>query len=646
MKSVKSTIVRKRARRSSEQNYADRFRGAIVLLGNAFLADPRNVVLRARQARNDITPHDYHHSLSQLALRLSAIGPNVFDIDLPGVLHGARVGNEFRREATRLLRTPPIVAAEELGRGYEAMLSWSPVFESEAGEFLLREDGDVKRKETGSYYTSASLIDCLLDFALEPILTAACSQADPEAALFSLRICDPACGAGYFLLAAARRVARRLTSIRSAAERPTETFYRRTLRTVIARCIFGVDRDGTAVEVCRLSLLYEAKAPVSFFDTFRRNIVRADSLLEGNPFPERFDLMIGNPPHGALRELHARRKLEELYPRSRAAANSAAYFMEMCASWVRSGGSAGFIVPKSLTYSHDWSELRQQIGDRLIALIDAGKAWNDVRLEQVACVWRPLDRTTNGTAATGRWTPEGVVGGEPLDALIGARLDVFHAGCTANDRRQLRHLLKFDTPLSEICSTRRGSGLQREIKETGSFPVIGGRDLADFRTPTVRGYLTDATPTDDMRVACPPQAAFQNIIAHITRPVPHIRLIGTVLRAPFACLDTVNLLTSRDPAWTAEAIAGLLMTDLVNWFVYVGVFNRAIRTMHFDGFCLKKIPAPPTSFAASFHTAACRIEGDPEDQHSWQLLNDVALEAYRVSKTFRTLITAPCKPRQ
>lgn len=645
MKSVKSPIVRKHVRLSSEPNYADGLRRAIVILGNAILADPRNAKLRARQSTNDITPHEYHHSLSHLAFRLSVIGPAAFDVDLPGVLHGASVENAIRREATRLLRTPPIAAAEELGRGYEAMLCWSPAFEAETEEFLLREDGDRKRKETGSYYTSASLIDCLLDFALEPILNAACSRSNPEAALLALRICDPACGAGYFLLAAARCVAHRLTSLRSDVDPPAGAVYRRTLRTVISHCIFGVDRDATAVEVCRLALLHEAKAPVSFLDTLRRNIVRADSLLDDNPFPERFDLMIGNPPHGALRELHARRQLEERYPISRAAANSAAYFMEMCASWIEPSGSAGFIVPKSLTYSHDWSELRQHIGDRLIALIDIGKAWNDVRLEQVVCVWRPLGRMTNDNAATGRWTPDGVIAGEPLDTQIAAKLDVFHAGLAAGDRRLLRHLLKFEATLSDVCSTRRGSGLQRVIREAGPVPVIGGRDLADFRTPIVRGYLSTATPTADIRLACPPQAAFQNIIAHITRPAPHIRLIGTVLRTPVACLDTVNLLTSRDPAWTAEAIAGLLMTDLVNWFVYVGVFNRAIRTMHFDGFCLKKIPAPPTSFAVSFHAAACRIEADPADSREWQTLNDIAFDAYRVSKASRTLVAASCKSR-
>lgn len=638
MSSVKAPIARSRTQPVREPNFSIRLRQAIVELGNAFLADSRNHALCSRLKRSEFAAQEFHDAVSRLAFKLSALETADLEVDFPGVLHGARVGKRCFREANAMLCIPRISSPEELGRGYEAMLDWSPVFDRDTGKFQLSETGDRRRKECGSYYTSSNLVDCLLDFALEPILTAACSQADPKTALLSLRICDPACGAGYFLLAAARRLAKRLADGGGKV-------YRNALRTVIARCIFGVDQDGTAVEVCRLALLDETKAPVSFLDWLNRNIVRADSLLDGNPFPEPFDLIIGNPPHGALREPDTRRRLEELYPRSRSAANSAAYFMEMCQSWTRPQGIAGFIIPKSLTYSHDWSGLRQYVGDRMIALIDAGKAWNEVRLEQVACVWRPLDPIQNGLAATGCWTQSGVVVGEPLDLQIASKLDVFHAGSTSADRRLLRHLLKAESTLGDICSTRRGSALQREIQQSGAVPVIGGRDLADFRVPTVRGYLSVGNLPAGTRLACPPQAAFQNIIAHITRPAPHIRLIGTVLRAPVACLDTVNLLTSRDPCWTAEALAGLLMTDLIHWFVYVGVFNRAIRTMHFDGFCLQKIPAPPTAFAASFHAASCRIEANPDDPNGWQALNDVAYDAYRIPQTARRIVAAAHKPR-
>ena len=45
--------------------------------------------------------------------------------------------------------------------------------------------------------------------ALDPVLDAACTQPAPETAILDLKVCDPACGSGHFLVAAARRIADR-----------------------------------------------------------------------------------------------------------------------------------------------------------------------------------------------------------------------------------------------------------------------------------------------------------------------------------------------------------------------------------------------------------------------------------------------------
>src|SRR5690606_9376504 len=75
------------------------------------------------------------------------------------------------------------------------------------------------RKTTGSYYTPDSLVQELLDSALEPVIAetvakntsgasgSAGSNDNAIDALLGLSIVDPACGSGHFLLAAARRLA-------------------------------------------------------------------------------------------------------------------------------------------------------------------------------------------------------------------------------------------------------------------------------------------------------------------------------------------------------------------------------------------------------------------------------------------------------
>jgi hypothetical protein len=58
------------------------------------------------------------------------------------------------------------------------------------------------RKELGAFYTPPWMVEVILDHALEPVLD---GLADP----LTISVCDPACGAGVFLIGAARRIARR-----------------------------------------------------------------------------------------------------------------------------------------------------------------------------------------------------------------------------------------------------------------------------------------------------------------------------------------------------------------------------------------------------------------------------------------------------
>src|SRR5580765_2228075 len=87
------------------------------------------------------------------------------------------------------------------------------------------------RRASGAYYTPAPLINLLLDHGLEPLL-------DRTTNLLQLRIADPACGDGRFLLAAAQRIARRGAPLEG----------------VIRHCLFGVDTDPNAIRNSRTML--------------------------------------------------------------------------------------------------------------------------------------------------------------------------------------------------------------------------------------------------------------------------------------------------------------------------------------------------------------------------------------------------------
>ena len=174
------------------------------------------------------------------------------------------------------------VDPEMLGRAFEALMA------------------SADRKSGGVYYTPHELVDRVATLALENC------PAD-VAGLRGLRILDPACGSGAFLVHALERLA---NLRRDAGEAESLALVRRH---VLSHSIFGVDRSPTAVWLCQLrlwlSVLIESDetdplrlAPLPNLD---RN-VRVGDALTGAAFSTEQSLLLGGARIAALRARYAR----------------------------------------------------------------------------------------------------------------------------------------------------------------------------------------------------------------------------------------------------------------------------------------------------------------------------------------------------
>jgi len=175
------------------------------------------------------------------------------------------------------------LGSEELGSIYESLLELHARMNVDAATFALSVGGGNERKTTGSYYTPTSLITELLNSALDPVLTEAAARPDAEAAILALKVLDPACGSGHFLIAAAHRIARRLASVRTGEGEPSPAAVRSALRDVVGHCVYGIDQNKMAVELCKVSLWMEAiepGKPLSFLD---QRIACGNALLGATP---------------------------------------------------------------------------------------------------------------------------------------------------------------------------------------------------------------------------------------------------------------------------------------------------------------------------------------------------------------------------
>jgi hypothetical protein len=170
---------------------------------------------------------------------------------------------------------------EELGSVYESLLELTPDLSGPLAFDFIEAVGH-ERKTTASYYTPDSLVQVLLDEALDPLIAERTYGKGGEAAihaLLNLRIIDPACGSAHFLLAAARRLAVRCAQLDKPGEAPSPADFRHWLREVARRVLFGVDKNPMAIELAKVALWIETVEPGKPLSFLEAHLRCGDSLL-------------------------------------------------------------------------------------------------------------------------------------------------------------------------------------------------------------------------------------------------------------------------------------------------------------------------------------------------------------------------------
>ena len=300
---------------------------------------------------------------------------------------------------------------EELGAVYESLLELRPMIEGETdatGRHALRLElvAGSQRKHSGSYYTPPELIEELIQSTLKPLVEQRLAvarqldentrQAAAEQAILSLRVCDPACGTGHFLLAAARWLGKELARIRTGDREPDQEATHAAVADVIAYCVYGVDQNPMAVDLCRFALWLEGRGTPAVSASLPRQIRCGDALVGGAgnqpslelpqqmasqhnffhwplEFPEvfaqgGFDVVLGNPPWLSYTGRHkvsiAPSHLNYLttrFPAIRRWPCAHAAFLLLARDLLRQGGRCGLVLPRQLADLDSFEPVRQAL---------------------------------------------------------------------------------------------------------------------------------------------------------------------------------------------------------------------------------------------------------------------------------------------
>ena len=203
------------------------------------------------------------------------------------------------------------------------------IYEQYLGQIQESEKNKSKRKSQGIYYTPRYIVDYIVRNTLGELLK---DKSGHEAT--KLKILDPACGSGSFLIKAFEVLDNHIKRENNQLNAQKFTNYARKVAILTAN-IYGVDLDEEAVEIAQLNLLLKVLEQREKLPNLGHNIENGNSLISGTPkelekyfgkdwkakkpfnWEERFsdvfkqggfDVIIGNPPYIRNRELDSEDK--------------------------------------------------------------------------------------------------------------------------------------------------------------------------------------------------------------------------------------------------------------------------------------------------------------------------------------------------
>lgn len=549
-----------------------------------------------------------------------------------------------------------VIPVEIIGNAYEQFLG--KTISIDKNHKAVIELKPEVRKAGGVYYTP----EYIVDYIVANTVGEAIKGKTPDE-IVNIKILDPACGSGSFLLGAYKYLlnyhkeyflknkTKKYMGSRYEIIDESGNLALWVRKQILINNIFGVDIDSNAVEVAKLSLLLK-----SFEDSFNVNEYGQGSLLNekilpsldnnikcgnsliGNDFYESqsmlafdektrdkmncfdweeefksifkgggFDVVIGNPPYGAELSEIERNYLEKKFSLSNT--NTAALFLGLLKNFLKDNCRGGYIIPKSFIYASNWESSRDLMIDDLFELVDCGKVWKEVKLEQVITLFEKGLKNDSYITSIREDKEIKRIGNINKNTY---KEFGFYLNAVSNDELNIAYKMNVSKKyINDYCINKRGVGCQKYcVEDINSneeyYFVLGGKHINRYYYPNIiKGYVEKKYIVNDNGFIKNNSILVQNIVAHIMNPVPHIKIIAmpsSILdnKDKYILVDKVNQLENISSLDTRFILA-IINSKLISWYSYRFIFGLAIRTVQFDNPTTSRIPMPVIDLSNSSH---------------------------------------------
>jgi type I restriction-modification system DNA methylase subunit len=537
-----------------------------------------------------------------------------------------------------------VIPLEVLGNIYEQYLGYTIRLTDHQLKYEIKPE---VRKAGGVYYTPEYIVDYIVKNTVGKLL-----QELPPKKIRKLRILDPACGSGSFLIRAYEEMLNYYRNQKKGQTgskekqsqlklRDKDTEPRLTIREksqILREHIFGVDIDDQAVEVTKLSLMLKmlegehgmvhGRGILPMLD---KNIKCGNSLISGDTLELKkyfgdewykvkpfnwdeefrsimrkeggFDVVIGNPPYGAELSEQEKKYIKVNYKNK--TKDSAAFFLEL--AWRLSKNKFSMIVPKTITFYSAWQSIREFLlnNANLYMLLDSGITFEEANYEQIVlCLEK--DVTTRKVVIQRADPVKKYVEPKKIvdDGIVPASYSrianvIIFRGLSEDEQKIIDKIDSHSIRLREICEDSfRGLYIpddEKEFLKRGKWKFVN-------KVPDVQRYKIDKIKMIDISH----NGKYLKLAKRILQP----RLFLKVLRGErlvaypdvngeyLTTEKLVNFIITRDFLYHYNALAGIINSKIPSFYIQRILFSRTTETSRvMDLIYSQYIPIPIINFS-------------------------------------------------
>jgi len=410
-----------------------------------------------------------------------------------------------------------LIPSDVLGQVYESYLGH---LLSKSRKGLTLDVSAKKRKEQGIYYTPSYIEDYIVEQALKPVLDNCHSVAELKA----IKVLDPACGSGSFLIKAMEMIEKKYVEF---GARKGEGIRLQ----VLLDNIYGVDLDEKAVEIARLNLVINSLETRMKLPGLEQHIKNGNSLISGTDeelkkyfgknfrdkkpfnweeeFPEvfnrpnpGFDVIIGNPPWVTTRHSELGVDLVAYFKSRYKSAegfklNLFPMFVELFLLLSRKNGISSLIIPNRLLDTPSYAGIRKDIIDNM-TIIDIQNlpkgAFDSVVAGNIIITIQKNNQaiSNNDLIITDYFTKEQLkLSLSQIKSNDNYTINI--NGKTIGSEIINKIKIVKTTPLSEICNVHVGMMIKDKnnkllVDKSGERKIVVGRDFERYHVNKFRTF--------------------------------------------------------------------------------------------------------------------------------------------------------------